>query len=196
MKLGDNPSLSELSAAAEKLGVPLQNLLFHNLSAKALAWNKIQFIFLDVDGVLTEGGMHYTESGDEFKRFDTKDGMGIKLAMKGGYRFGIISSGVNRSIIEHRAQMFGISHVYVGTAPKLGVAKEWLESLGLNWAHCAYIGDDVNDLEMIKHVGIAACPADATDAVKQVADLVLQSKGGHGCVRELVTYLPKAAKSP
>lgn len=196
LDLSDDPTVSELQHAAEQFSVSLENLLFHNLHATALSWDQVKFVFLDVDGVLTEGGMFYTESNDEFKRFDTKDGMGIKLAMKGGYQFGIISSGVNEAIIEHRAKMFGIEHVYVGTLPKLEVATEWLEKLGLTWSQCAYIGDDVNDMGMFERVGIAACPADATPAIKEQAHLVLQSLGGHGCVRELVQYLPNCHKTP
>lgn len=183
-------TIGQLQQIAENAEISLQNLLFYNLKASALPWQNLKFIFLDVDGVMTEGGMFYTDDGDEFKRFDTKDGMAIKEAMKHGIEFGIISSGVNEKIIRHRADMFGIKHLYVGAEPKLAIAQKWLQLLDLDWDACAYIGDDINDLHMFDKVGIKACPADAVDRIKEKADFILTSKGGHGCIREFVRYLP------
>ena len=189
--LGTDPTISQLESFAEKSGYTVQNLMQYNLQASDLLWSHIKFIFLDVDGVMTEGGMFYTETGDEFKRFDTKDGMAIKEAMKHGLEFGIISSGINKHIIQHRAEMFGIKHVYVGTEPKLEIASEWVEKMMLDWSEVAYVGDDINDLQMFAHVGISACPADAADRIKDRADFVLQSEGGHGCIREFMRYFPQ-----
>lgn len=183
-------SLLELQAICTQNGLDLSDLLLYNLAAAQLPWNELKFIFLDVDGVLTEGGMHYTEKGDEFKRFDTKDGMAIKVAMESGLRFGIISSGVNQSIIAHRAAMFGIEHVYVGTAPKLEIANKWLAELGLDWKETAHIGDDINDLKIFERVALSACPADAAIPVKKAASLVLTAKGGYGCVRTFLCHHP------
>ncbi len=191
LELSENPTLYELEALAERLGIGLDVLLLWNMQYTNLPWEDLRFVFLDVDGVLTEGGMFYTESGDEFKRFDTKDGMAIKHAMKKGITFGIISSGVNQSIIQHRAAMFGIEHVYVGTDPKLNVAAGWLDTLGLSWNEVGYIGDDINDLEMFGKARIAACPSDATQPIKEAAHFVLRSKGGHGCVREYLRCFPQ-----
>ena len=191
LKIGVDPTISDLESIAEKLNLPIENLLLFPMYAEHLPWKDIRFIFLDVDGVMTEGGMFYTESGDEFKRFDTKDGMAIKLAMKEGLEFGIISSGVNRTIIQHRADMFGIKHVYVGTAPKLEIAEQWLKALKLQWSEVAYIGDDVNDLSLFERSAIAVCPSDATVPIKKVADLVLLAKGGHGCIREFMRSFPQ-----
>ena len=187
---GEDLLISQLESLCERSGLNLQNLLLYNLSAREMPWEKLRFMFLDVDGVLTEGGMYYTEGGHEFKRFDTKDGMAIKEAMKAGIRFGIISSGVNHDIIQHRADMFGIQHVYVGTEPKLKIAERWLKELGLKWEETGHVGDDINDLSLLEHAGIAACPSDATVPVKERADFVLQSSGGHGCIREFMAYLP------
>lgn len=189
--LSPDPTLSELNNLAEKSGYALEHLFQFELSAEELMWSNIRIVLLDVDGVLTEGGMFYTEHGDEFKRFDTKDGMAIKEAMKHGIEFGIISSGINKNIILHRAEMFGIKHVYVGTEPKLTIAEKWLDELGFNWTEVAYIGDDINDLEMISKSGISACPADATSRVKGEVSFVLKSSGGHGCVREFMSYFPQ-----
>jgi 3-deoxy-D-manno-octulosonate 8-phosphate phosphatase (KDO 8-P phosphatase) len=184
-------TLADIQSIALQSGYAMEHLMLFQLRAETLDWAQLKFVFLDVDGMLTEGGMFYTESGEEFKRFDTKDGMGIKVAMQHGIQFGIISSGVNPAIIARRASMFGIEHVYVGTAPKLTVAEEWLKKLDLNWEDCAYLGDDINDLAMMKHCGISACPSDATPLVRQASDFVLQSKGGYGCVREFLRHHPE-----
>jgi len=188
--LSADPTMSQLENFCKTANVTLENLMLFDLSARELPWEDIKFVFLDVDGVLTEGGMFYTETKDEFKRFETKDGMAIKTAMKAGIRFGIISSGVNEKIIQHRADMFGIEHVYVGTKPKLEVAPMWLEELGLDWKNTGYIGDDINDLPMFNKVAIAAAPADASIPNKEAANFVLQTRGGHGCVREFIRYIP------
>lgn len=188
--ISDDPTMAEVSALAEYTGISWQNLIQFNLSALELPWTEIKFIFLDVDGVLTEGGMFYTEDGAEFKRFDTKDGMAIKTAMNHGYEFGIISSGVNKAIIQHRADMFGIKRVYVGGDSKQVVAERWLADMDLDWDQTGYIGDDINDLKMFEKVAIAACPANATNPIKAAASFVLESAGGKGCVREFARYLP------
>jgi len=183
--------VEDLQALAERYSIAWEDLLLFPLYTKSLAWDAIKFIFLDVDGVLTEGGMFYTDSGDEFKRFDTKDGMAIKVAMKHGLDFGIISSGVNQKIIRHRADMFGIKHVYVGADPKLKIAENWLAELDLEFSNVAYIGDDINDLGMFEKAAIAVCPSDAPIPIKKAANAVLLSKGGHGCIREFMRCFPK-----
>ncbi|HAW20948.1 MAG TPA: 3-deoxy-D-manno-octulosonate 8-phosphate phosphatase [Flavobacteriales bacterium] len=190
LTISDDPTVSEIEALAAKLDCPLSNLIIFNMQAQSLDWQKIKFVFLDVDGVLTEGGMFYTEEGAEFKRFDTKDGMAIKEAMKVGIQFGIISSGINKAVIQNRADMFGIKKVYVGAEPKVKIAETWLQDLGIGWDEVGYLGDDINDLKMFEKVGIAACPSDATNPNKRAASFLLQSKGGHGCVREFMGYIP------
>jgi len=189
--LGEDPKLSELEHFAQKAGYSLENLLSSNIVGDDLTWTQISFIFLDIDGVMTEGGMFYTEGGDEFKRFDTKDGRAIKEAVKTGLRFGFISSGINENLIKRRAELLGIEYVYVGLEPKLGKAEQWLRELNLDWSETAFIGDDINDLEMFHKVGISACPADAVKRVKDTVDLTLRSKGGYGCVREFMGYFPQ-----
>lgn len=188
--LSDRFELNELELICSRSGISLENLVSYNLQAQDLPWEKIKFIFLDVDGVMTEGGMFYTEKGDEFKRFDTKDGMAIKKAQEVGIQFGIISSGYRAEIINHRAAMFGIEHVYVGRDKKELIAEAWLKNAGLDWNQCGYIGDDVNDKEMMQRVAISAAPANAVQTIKQTASFVLQQNGGHACVREFIQYLP------
>lgn len=191
LNVPEDPTLTEIESLAELLDIPVENLFAYNLFLEDLPFEKIKFIFLDVDGVMTEGGMFYTDSGDEFKRFDTKDGMAIKVGMQEGLVFGIISSGVNEKIIRHRADMFGIEHVYVGTEPKLAVAESWLNRMGLSWSEVGYIGDDINDLALFEKAGIAVCPSDATVPIKKAAHKVLMSKGGHGCIREFMRFFPQ-----
>src|SRR3954471_8478525 len=97
----------------------------------AIQKHPISFLALDIDGVLTDGGMYYTESGDEFKKFDTKDGRGIILAQKQGIIVGFLSSGVNSTIITNRAKTLEVKHVYVGLGEKLDILREWCNTLNI-----------------------------------------------------------------
>lgn len=146
----------------------------------------IKLLVLDVDGVMTDGGMYYTESGDQFKKFDTKDGMGIKLVQRQGVRVAFLSSGTNARIILDRAATLGVTLVHTGEGEKFGILSGWCKESGIHLDEVAYIGDDVNDLECIRAVGLSACPADAVDAVKSAVDVVLDRRGGEGCVREFI----------
>ncbi len=146
----------------------------------------LQFLVLDVDGVLTDGGMYYTEQGDEFKKFNVKDGRALKKLKQRQIPVGIISSGFNQQIIQRRADLFAITYVDVGTENKLGTLDRWCEDLAIERDRVAFIGDDINDTEVMKAVGVGACPADAVSEVFPEADLILTKKGGDGCVREFV----------
>ncbi len=146
----------------------------------------IKFLVLDVDGVMTDGGMYYSNSGDEFKKFNTKDGMGIKLAIKQGIKIGFLSNGKNDALINNRAALLGVEFVYVGFDNKMKILNEWMTQLNLEYNHIAYIGDDINDAEVISQVGLSACPADAIKSIKEKVNIILTSKGGEGCVREFI----------
>jgi 3-deoxy-D-manno-octulosonate 8-phosphate phosphatase (KDO 8-P phosphatase) len=146
----------------------------------------IRMLALDIDGVMTDGGMYYTESGEEIKRFDTKDGRGIIHLQKEGVHVTVLSSGFKSTIISERCKTLGISKYYVGTEPKLGVLKQFCAELGIGLNEVAYIGDDINDREVIQHVGLSACPADAVGSIKQVVNVVLSKNGGYGCIREFI----------
>lgn len=146
----------------------------------------IKFLGLDVDGTLTDGGMYYTESGEEFKRFDTKDGRGIIELQKHGVQVGLLSSGFKTKIIEGRAKTLGLEKFYVGTDPKFDILKKWCQELNLDMKEIAYIGDDINDRDIINAVGFTACPADAMPSIKDIVDVVLTKNGGYGCVREFI----------
>ena len=146
----------------------------------------IKFLVLDVDGVLTDGGMYYSNSGDEFKKFNTKDGMGIKLAIKQGIKIGFLSNGKNNALINNRAALLGVEFVYVGFDNKMKILNDWMSQLKLEYSQIAYIGDDINDAEVISHVGLSACPADAIKSIKEKVNIILTGKGGEGCVREFI----------
>lgn len=154
---------------------------FENLTAQ-----KIKFLVLDVDGVMTDGGMYYTELGDQFKKFNTKDGMGIQLAMKAGLTVAFLSSGSQASIVRNRARTLNVEHVYIGPRPKVEVLNDWCREFSFTLDQVAYIGDDINDLEAIEAVGFSGCPSDAISSIKMKVNVILERKGGEGCVREFV----------
>lgn len=185
----DEPDYDTLIRIAETFGMPIDHLLKRNLELQhtKIQAKHIKFILLDVDGTMTDGGMYYTENGDQMRRFNAHDGMSIhRMITRHGMRFGLISSGSTGNIIHSRAETLGISHVYHGKRPKREVVDEWLAELRLTYKHLAYIGDDLNDLEMVKKAGVSACPANAVSQVKQAADIVLKRKGGEGCIREFI----------
>jgi 3-deoxy-D-manno-octulosonate 8-phosphate phosphatase (KDO 8-P phosphatase) len=179
-------SPDELIELSDKSGYTIDRLLREDIAKRAIAPKNLKLIVFDVDGVMTDGGMYYTETGDEFKKFNTKDGMGIKALNKAGFETGIISHGINSGLIGRRAALLNISHVYTGTKPKEEVLSEWCSKLGILQNQVAYIGDDVNDLSLMKQVGFTACPFDAVEQVRNVVDVVLSKKGGAGCIREWV----------
>lgn len=180
----------------------LLNLSLNELITKdyrlleSLGAKEIKMLLLDIDGVMTDGGMYYTESGDEFKKFNTKDGMIIRKLTKSGFPVGILSSGFNKNLIKRRAELLGVKKVFVGTRPKKKVLMEWCEELELKPNQMAYIGDDLNDLEMMRIVGLSACPADAVERIKAEVKVILNNKGGEACVREFVeNYLSHLLQS-
>jgi YrbI family 3-deoxy-D-manno-octulosonate 8-phosphate phosphatase len=146
----------------------------------------IKLLVLDVDGTLTDGGVYITEKGDEFKKFNTKDGLAIRYLTKNNFQIGIISASISKEIVKYRANMLGIQHLYIGEKNKLEILTEWIKKLNINFENVAYVGDDVNDLSVIQKVGLSACPADAVDAVKKQCHIVLQRNGGDACVREFI----------
>jgi YrbI family 3-deoxy-D-manno-octulosonate 8-phosphate phosphatase len=146
----------------------------------------IKLLILDVDGVMTDGGMYFSDGGEQLKKFNTKDGMGIIHLTRSGFQVGIISSGFKGEMVRTRAEMLGIQHFYLGRGQKLDVLTEWCAKLGISLHQVAMIGDDVNDLAVMKSIGYTAAPADAVHAVKLQVDCILNSKGGEGCIREFI----------
>ena len=147
---------------------------------------------MDVDGVMTDGGMYFTENGDQIKKYNTKDGMAILHLTKNEFQVAIISSGFKSEMVKTRADLLGIQRCYVGRDPKIEVLNKYCEELKITLENVAIIGDDVNDMEIIKKVGFSASPSDAVNSVKSQVDVVLNKKGGEGCVREFIdAYLLK-----
>ena len=146
----------------------------------------IRLLVLDVDGTLTDGGIYIDAHGVQSKKFNIRDGMGITLLQESGIGVGIISHSRAQSILDERASMLGIQYVYSGKESKLEVLERWMKELSLSKENVAYIGDDVNDIEVIEYVGLSACPSDAHYKVIRAVDIVLQREGGKGCVREFI----------
>ena len=148
--------------------------------------SKIKLVALDVDGTLTDGGIYVLESGEQFKKFSAKDGLGVKLAVKQGLHVCIISHSHSQGMIVKRAQMMGIERCYAGQAPKLRILEQWCKELAIEVDETAFIGDDLNDMDIIEAAGLSACPADASLKIRETVDLVLSKNGGDGCVREFL----------
>ena len=152
---------------------------------------QIRLFAMDVDGVLTDAGMYYGESGDEWKKFNTRDGMGIKLLQ----RVGIITAIVTQErtkLVARRAEKLTIPEVHQGVLDKLRLVREMADRHGLSLEQVAFIGDDVNDLETLKAVGFSGAPADAIPRVAEVVDYLCAKKGGEGAVREMIDLILQA----
>ncbi len=164
----------------------VDTLLLEEIELRSTVPADIKMLIFDVDGVMTDAGMYYSESGEESKRFNSRDGLAIRNLNKLGWKTGIISHGININLIKRRADLLGISHVYAGNRPKTDVLAEWCNVLNLSFSQIAFIGDDINDLPIIRVVGFSACPADALNAVKKEVNMVLSSRGGDGAIREWI----------
>jgi YrbI family 3-deoxy-D-manno-octulosonate 8-phosphate phosphatase len=179
-------SLVMLELLLNETGLDAGQLFRRNLENQHDELKHIKLIVFDVDGVMTDAGMYYTESGDEFKKFNARDGIAIKRLHEAGFKTAVISHGINNHLIERRCNLLGISKFYAGNKPKIDVLTSWCNEMGLTLKETAFIGDDVNDLSLIGEVGFSACPADAVIAVKVRCDLILDCKGGQGAIREWV----------
>jgi len=168
----------------------LENLMRKHV-LKTQPVTKIKLFLTDVDGVLTDGGMYYSETGDELKKFNTRDGMGFHLLREAGIKTGIITT-ENTQIVERRAAKLKVDYVYQGknTGGKLQTALEICRKEGITLAEAAYIGDDINCYDLLCEVGLAACPADAVDKIKTIPNIrILRKKGGEGVVREFIEII-------
>jgi len=151
----------------------------------------IKLFLTDVDGVLTDAGMYYSEQGDELKKFNTHDGMGLQLIREKGIKTGIITS-ENTQMVERRAKKLKLDYLYQGKREggKLASVLEICEKEAISLKEVAYIGDDINCFELLSKVGLAACPANAIDAVKNIPGIIrMNKKGGEGCVREFIELI-------
>jgi 3-deoxy-D-manno-octulosonate 8-phosphate phosphatase (KDO 8-P phosphatase) len=143
---------------------------------------KIRLLLTDVDGVLTDGGMFYTEDGLMMKKFNAKDGMGVILLRNSGIKSGIVSAD-KTPIAKKRAEVLKFDFILYGVENKLDSVKKIIEESGLSKENIAFIGDDVNDLEVLNFVGLSICPKDAASQVINECHIVTPQKGGEGVFR-------------
>jgi 3-deoxy-D-manno-octulosonate 8-phosphate phosphatase (KDO 8-P phosphatase) len=150
---------------------------------------RVRLVLTDGDGVLTDGGVYYSARGEEMKRFSMRDGMGVeRLRRLAGLDVGIISGEVSPAL-EQRAKKLQIEELHLGIRDKLAVILEIAGRRGIGLEQIAFIGDDTNDLDAMRQVGLSACPADAMGFVRRIADAVCQCKGGHGAFRDLAELI-------
>lgn len=152
---------------------------------------KIKLIVLDVDGTMTDGTIFLNNDGIETKAFNVKDGFSIVNGIKEGLKFGIIT-GRKSALVDKRAEELGIEYVFQGIGNKVEKLDELLKDLNLTYEEVAYMGDDVNDLSVIKVAGLSAAPCDAVEEVLSKTHIVTKAMGGKGAVREFVEFIMKA----
>lgn len=153
-----------------------------------LAAQGIRACFFDIDGVMTDGGLLFSEEGETLKRFHILDGLGLKLLQRGGI-VPVVITGRDSRPLRRRLEALGVTHVHYGTEDKLPAAQASLDQLGFTWAQAAAIGDDWPDLPVLRRSAFAAAPANAHAEVRAQADYVTQAAGGHGAARELCDLL-------
>lgn len=149
---------------------------------------KVRLAVFDVDGVLTDGKLHFLADGSEFKSFSTLDGQGIKMLMQSGVQTAIIT-GRTSSIVERRAANLGIEHVVQGREDKKIALQELLCKLGLDFDDVAYLGDDLPDLSAIRSVSLGVAVANANSFVRQHATAITSARGGEGAAREFCEFI-------
>ena len=148
----------------------------------------VKLFVTDIDGTLTDGGMYYSENGDELKKFNTRDGMGLGMLREAGIKTAIVTS-EDRELNRRRAEKLKVDFLVQGKREggKVAAVTEFVKELGISMNEVAYIGDDVNCVELLSSVGYAACPSDACARVKEIPGIaVMTRKGGEGCVREFI----------
>lgn len=149
---------------------------------------RIKLLLLDVDGVMTDGGIYYSNSGDEFKKFNIQDGYGITKLRRTGINIGIITGRIS-NLVARRAEELGITEIYQNLEDKLVAYESIKKKFSLTDSDIAYIGDDEFDLPVLEVVGFSASPADAVHAVKKCVDYICKHGGGNGAVREIIEMI-------
>ncbi len=152
---------------------------------------RVELLLSDVDGVLTDGGIYFDNQGIEIKQFHIRDGLGIKLWQKAGFKFGVLSARTSH-IVKVRAAELNVEVVRQGFENKLPVGKKVIAELGLQPDQVCHIGDDLTDLSLLQYVGLSVAVADAAADVRAAAHYVTTAPGGRGAVREVVELLLKA----
>jgi len=185
-KPGAYPSDCELTQALRERAMERGRPVARSKEWQALLprAKQIKLLLLDVDGVLTDGTIVYTEAGGESKGFNTQDGFGLRMLQDSGVDVGLITARTSEAV-RRRAGDLGFAHIYQGRKDKNAVYEEILTTTGLRPLHTAYMGDDWLDLPLLARVGLSAAPADGVAEVRQRVDYVCARNGGHGAVREL-----------
>lgn len=144
-----------------------------------------KLVLTDIDGVWTDGGMYYDQTGNEWKKFNTSDSAGVLFCKKLSIPVGIIT-GENTKIVQKRAEKLNIDYLYQGISDKVSVAENIIKELNINWVDVAYIGDDIGDVKLLKKVGFSCAPKNAKKYIQDISDYVTESSGGEGAFREFV----------
>lgn len=148
----------------------------------------LRLLLLDVDGVLTDGGIILIGKNEEAKRFDVQDGMGVTIARAAGLKVGIVTSRIS-SVVERRAKELNLDELFQGAQRKTEVLEQLVDKYGIEPSQVAYIGDDIQDIPIMLRVGIPIAVQNAANAVKECSVYVTKAQGGHGAVREAVEWL-------
>jgi len=164
----------------------------HNMNSKRKLeiLNHVRLVLSDVDGVLTDGGMYYSEKGEEFKKFNTRDGMAVELLHKSGIKTALISR-ENSRIITKRASKIKADKAYLGIQKKELEIMKICNRFHIDPTNIVYIGDDLNDLEIMKMVGFSATPYDGNLEIKKIANYICKARGGEGVLREVADLIIK-----
>lgn len=154
-------------------------------------FNKIRLVALDVDGVLTDGTVLVLENGLQARRMSVRDGYALQLAVKKGLQIMVISGAVSEPVRDRLCKL-GIADVFMGVRDKWTLLSQQIKERGMQADEVLFMGDDIPDLEVMKNVGLAVCPADAAEEIKSISAFISNIKGGDGCVREILEKLMKA----
>ncbi len=150
--------------------------------------SKIRMVVFDVDGVLTNGEIIYSDSGEELKIFNVKDGQGMNMLRTENYITAIITARSSQ-VVEKRAADLNISNVFQGIKNKLRVLEDLLRIYKLDYSQVAYVGDDIPDIQAMEKVGLACCPSDAVEKVRKICHFISSKPGGKGAVREISDFI-------
>ena len=152
---------------------------------------RVEAIVLDVDGVMTDGGIIPTPDGDFIRRYDAKDGYAIASAIREGLKVCIISGGRGR-MLENRLQILGVTRFYLNCMDKVTAIREFVADYGVDLENVIYMGDDIPDLECMRLVGVPVCPSDAAMEVVEASRYISEFNGGHGAVRDIIEQVMRA----
>lgn len=151
----------------------------------------IDTIILDVDGVLTDGSVLVTESGEQLRRMFIRDGYAMQLAAKMGYVLMVISGGNSQTVVK-RLENLGVQEIHIGAKNKLELIETLLQKYGKTWTNVMYMGDDIPDRDVMNKANIATAPADAVPEIKEISHYISDKKGGEGCVRDVIEKVMRA----